>query len=203
MENKVTRIDSCRLPTKYGEFQMIGFLDKNKQQEHIALVLGDIANSPDTVLVRIHSECMTGDSFHSLRCDCGAQLAEAMQKIQAAKKGIIIYLRQEGRGIGLLNKIKAYHLQDDGMDTVEANLALGLPVDCRDFSIAADILKQLNVKNINLMTNNPEKINILKQAGINIEERLPIFAGVCRENENYLKTKINKMGHLTVSGNLK
>ncbi len=184
----------CRLPTEYGEFEMQGF-DCGDGKEHIVLSIGDIADGKP-VLVRIHSECLTGDAFHSKRCDCGAQLQSAMQIIQNEKRGLIIYLRQEGRGIGLFNKINAYHLQDQGMDTVEANLALGFPADARDFTIASQILNQMQVASVRLLTNNPDKIETLKQAGIKSIERIPLSVGICEDNRNYIATKANKMGHL-------
>ncbi|MBR7059636.1 MAG: GTP cyclohydrolase II [Neisseriaceae bacterium] len=184
----------CRLPTEYGEFEMQGF-DCGDGKEHIVLSIGDIADGKP-VLVRIHSECLTGDAFHSKRCDCGAQLQSAMQIIQNEKRGLIIYLRQEGRGIGLFNKINAYHLQDQGMDTVEANLALGFPADARDFTIASQILNQMQVASVRLLTNNPDKIETLKQAGIKSIERVPLSVGICEDNRNYIATKANKMGHL-------
>ena len=174
----------CRLPTEYGEFEMQGF-DCGDGKEHIALSIGDIADG-NPVLVRIHSK----------RCDCGAQLKAAMQIIQNEKRGLIIYLRQEGRGIGLFNKINAYHLQDQGMDTVEANLALGFPADARDFTIASKILNHMQVASIRLLTNNPDKIETLKQTGIKSIERVPLSVGFCEDNRNYLATKANKMGHL-------
>lgn len=190
----IQHIATCQLPTQFGTFTMLGFLDKHGK-EHTALTLGDIENQ-ESVLVRVHSECLTGDALFSQRCDCGAQLAASMQRIQQEGCGVIVYLRQEGRGIGLINKIKAYHLQDMGMDTVEANIALGLPVDNRDFTIARDILNHLQVQKIRLMTNNPEKIRILTQAGITITERIPLQVGIQACNRHYLQTKVQKLGHL-------
>ncbi|MDO4879301.1 MAG: GTP cyclohydrolase II [Neisseria sp.] len=185
---------SCRLPTEWGVFTLHGFEDDNGQ-EHLALTMGDFSDG-GPVLTRIHSECLTGDALSSLKCDCGPQLRAAMRAIRNEGRGVIVYLRQEGRGIGLINKIRAYRLQDQGMDTVEANLALGLPVDARDFRAAQDILDYLDIKQIRLLTNNPEKIASLQQAGINVTERLPLHVGENTENEHYLHIKAEKLGHL-------
>ncbi len=195
MDNPIKHISSCRLPTQYGVFQLHGFEDSRTGQEHIALVLGDILNE-EIVLSRIHSECLTGDALFSKKCDCGAQLEAAMSAIQQAGAGVIVYLRQEGRGIGLINKIRAYALQDKGMDTVEANLALGLPIDARDFTIAKYIYDNLGVQAIKLLTNNPDKIQTLRDNGINVVERLPLQVGQNPENRHYLHTKAEKLHHL-------
>lgn len=193
-ELNIDEIASASLPTKYGEFKIIGYKDIYSSDEHVALVYGDI--SRDDVLVRIHSECLTGDVFNSLKCDCGNQLNQSMEKIQQNGSGIIIYLRQEGRGIGLLNKIKAYQLQDKGYDTVEANLLLGFDEDLRDFYFAAQILKKLEVKNIKLISNNPEKFKQLQDYGINVKERISIKEDINNFNKKYLQTKKEKMGHI-------
>lgn len=194
-ENPIKHITSCRLPTEYGVFHMHGFEDSRTQQEHIALVMGNIA-SDAPVLSRIHSECLTGDALFSQKCDCGPQLEAAMKAIQMEGRGVIVYLRQEGRGIGLINKIRAYALQDQGMDTVEANLALGLPIDARDFSIAKYIYDHLGVQKIKLLTNNPEKVQTMMDCGINVAERLPLHVGINPENQNYLDTKAEKLQHM-------
>ena len=173
---------------------MHGFEDVRNRQEHIALTVGDISTGED-ILGRIHSECLTGDALFSRRCDCGPQLEAAMKTVQQAGKGVIVYLRQEGRGIGLLNKIRAYKLQDEGLDTVEANLALGLPIDARDFTLAKYILDYLKVQSIQLMTNNPQKVDTLKALGINVTNRVPLHVGLNPENQHYLQTKMEKMGH--------
>ena len=206
MNNPVQHITSCRLPTAFGVFQMHGFIDSRTQQEHTALVLGDVANE-NPVLSRIHSECLTGDALFSQKCDCGAQLKAAMQAIAQEGCGVIVYLRQEGRGIGLINKIRAYALQDQGLDTVEANLALGLPVDARDFSIAKHIYEHLGVNSVKLLTNNPQKIKTLTDCGINVVARVPLNVGINPENQAYLQTKAQKLNHLIekeqLSGSLK
>lgn len=195
MNNPIKHITSCRLPTEFGVFQMHGFIDTRTNQEHTALVLGNVAQvSP--VLSRVHSECLTGDALFSQKCDCGAQLEAAMHAIQEEGCGVIVYLRQEGRGIGLINKIRAYALQDQGLDTVEANLALGLPVDARDFSIAKYIYDHLGVNSIKLLTNNPNKIQTLTDCGINIVARVALNVGVNPENQAYLHTKASKLNHL-------
>lgn len=194
-DNLIERVSTCTLPTKYGEFSMIGFRDLINSKEHIALVMGDISKNTPT-LVRVHSECLTGDVFHSLRCDCGEQLDQAMKNISENKSGIIVYMKQEGRGIGLMNKIKAYDLQDSGMDTVEANLALGFPEDMREYTIGAQILKSLGVTKINLMTNNPKKLKGLSGYGLEIVKRVPIQMNHNERNENYLKIKKEKLGHI-------
>ncbi len=187
-------ITSANLPTKFGLFKMYGFLDQRDEKEHIAMVYGDVAHKHE-VTTRIHSECMTGDIFGSLKCDCGDQLFKALKKISCEKHGVILYLRQEGRGIGLLNKIKAYHLQDQGYDTLEANLQLGFPADNRTYDIAAEIIKYLKIKSINLLTNNPEKIIQLKNAGIRIKKRIEHATKPNKYNVHYLTTKNIKFGH--------
>lgn len=184
---------SCRLPTEWGVFTMYGF-EEPGGQEHTALVMGDLGDG-EAVLARVHSECLTGDALFSQKCDCGPQLQAAMQAVQKEGRGVIVYLRQEGRGIGLINKIRAYHLQDEGMDTVEANLALGLPVDARDFTLARDVFAHLGVKSVRLLTNNPDKLAVLENAGIHIVERVPLHVGENVENEQYLNTKAEKLGH--------
>ena len=194
MNKKIKYIASCRLPTEWGVFTMHGF-EEADGQEHIALSMGDFSDGLP-VLSRIHSECLTGDALFSQKCDCGPQLKAAMQAVQKEGRGIIVYLRQEGRGIGLINKIRAYRLQDQGLDTVEANLKLGLPVDARDFSLAKHIYDHLGVHEIKLLTNNPEKIQTLKDAGINVVERIPLHVGENAENERYLHTKADKLGHM-------
>ena len=186
-------IASCRMPTEWGVFSLHGFEEANGQ-EHVALVMGDIADG-EPVLARIHSECLTGDALFSQKCDCGPQLQAAMQAVNQAERGMILYLRQEGRGIGLINKIRAYQLQDQGLDTVEANLALGLPVDARDFTLAQAMLQHFGVKQVRLLTNNPEKVETLRLNGIDVVERVPLQVGENIENEHYLQTKANKLGH--------
>ncbi|WP_297957622.1 GTP cyclohydrolase II [uncultured Neisseria sp.] len=193
MNKKIKYIASCRLPTEWGVFTMHGF-EEADGQEHIALSMGDFSDGLP-VLSRIHSECLTGDALFSQKCDCGPQLKAAIQAVQKEGRGIIVYLRQEGRGIGLINKIRAYRLQDQGLDTVEANLKLGLPVDARDFSLAKHIYDHLGVHEIKLLTNNPEKVSTLQQAGISIVERIPLQVGENSENERYLHTKAEKLGH--------
>ena len=185
----------AEMPTKYGIFKAYGYVNKINGEHHVALVKGDVTDG-SPVLCRVHSECLTGDAFGSLRCDCGEQLAEAMRRIEKAGKGVLLYLRQEGRGIGLINKLRAYHLQDGGMDTVEANLALGFKADLRDYGIGAEILADLGVKKMILMTNNPLKLKGLEGYGLEIVGREPIEMTCNEKNEFYMYTKYKKMGHL-------
>ena len=187
-------IETCRLPTPFAIFSMHGFEDTETGQEHVALTLGDISDG-EPVLARTHSECLTGDALFSMRCDCGYQLNEALKSIAKEGRGILLYLRQEGRGIGLLNKIRAYHLQDLGADTVEANERLGFAADLRDYSMCQGILSHLNVTKLKLMTNNPRKVKALNEFGVDIVERVPLQVGENPHNEGYLATKADKLGH--------
>ena len=191
----------ARLPTERGEFRIRVFNDSETGMEHVALTLGEMGG-PDPVLLRVHSECLTGDAFGSLRCDCGPQLDAAMSLIQEVGWGCILYLRQEGRGIGLHAKIQAYNLQDQGADTVEANLLLGHPADARDYRVASEILGLIGIESVCLLTNNPDKIGQLVSYGINIEQRMPLVAGVGDENREYLAIKVDKMGHDIASEDL-
>lgn len=192
---QLKKITEATLPTSWGNFLMVGFEELLNGQEHIALIFGNI-NSTDPILARIHSECLTGDALFSLRCDCGFQLKEAFNAISKEQNGILLYHRQEGRNIGLLNKIRAYALQDKGYDTVEANKHLGFAADERNFTICADMFKLLGINRIKLLTNNPFKVKILSNAGIKIIERVPLVVGRNSNNEHYLNTKAAKMGHL-------
>lgn len=188
-------VASSSLPTRWGEFKMHGFVIPETKQEHVALTMGEWDQN-EPVLGRIHSECLTGDALFSQRCDCGYQLEAAMRQISETGKGFILYLRQEGRGIGLLNKIKAYALQDKGMDTVQANLELGFPADMRDFSICSPMLEHLGIKHVRLMTNNPEKLKAMRDAGVDVVERVALQVGDNPHNHFYLQTKAKRMGHL-------
>ena len=188
-------IESSKLPTRWGTFDIHGFEDPFKGKEHIAITMGDCA-ADKPLLIRIHSECLTGDALGSMRCDFGEQLQEAMKRISELGRGAILYLRQEGRGIGLVNKIRAYNLQDQGADTVEANERLGFGADMRDYSICAPMLSHLGAKQVKLMTNNPRKINALKDLGIDVVEREPIQADANPHNSQYLSTKAGKLGHM-------
>lgn len=194
-EMLVKRVSEAEMPTKYGYFKSYGYVNKINGEHHVALVKGDVSTD-EPVLCRVHSECLTGDAFGSLRCDCGDQLAEALRRIEREGRGILLYLRQEGRGIGLINKLRAYQLQDGGMDTVEANLALGFKADLRDYGIGAEILADLGVKKMTLMTNNPLKITGLTGYGLEIVGREPIEMTCNEKNEFYMYTKYKKMGHI-------
>lgn len=192
---RIKFIAEARLPSAWGEFTIHGFEDMVTGKEHVVLSMGDLSTD-EPVLARVHSECLTGDALFSLRCDCGPQLQFAMQKIAEQGRGMILYLRQEGRGIGLLNKIKAYSLQDQGADTVEANVKLGFEPDGREYDICKPMLEHFGVKSLRLMTNNPRKVDALKALGIDVVERLPIETGQNTHNESYLAVKMNKLGHL-------
>jgi len=202
-EKLIERILETKLPTKYAEFHLIMYEDTITRDHHLALVLGDVNNGKD-ILVRVHSQCLTGDVFHSLRCDCGDQMVAALKLIAQEKKGVFLYMRQEGRGIGLVNKLKAYKLQDEGLDTVDANKALGFDADLRDYGIGAQILCDLGLSSVRLLTNNPKKIIGLEGYGLKVTKQIPIFI-VHRQNVMYLKTKREKLGHLipeSVLGNV-
>ena len=191
----------AHLPTEHGNFRIRVFHEEETGLDHVALLLGDMGG-PDPVLVRVHSECLTGDAFGSLRCDCGPQLQTALKMIQDVGWGCLVYLRQEGRGIGLHAKIQAYNLQDRGVDTLDANLMLGHPADARDYGIASEILDSLEIEKVNLMTNNPDKVEQLSEYGINVVERMAIVAGVGEGNLHYLSTKATRMGHQISKDNL-
>ncbi len=191
----VTFVASAALPTQWGQFTIYGFEDKSNGKEHVALALGEIEQD-EPLLCRIHSECLTGDCLFSLRCDCGPQLQAAMEAIGKEGRGLILYLRQEGRGIGLLNKIKAYSLQDSGADTVEANVQLGFEPDSREYQICKPMLDYFHIKSVRIMTNNPRKVDALKDMGIDIAEIVPIHTEANPHNESYLSVKVNKMGHI-------
>jgi GTP cyclohydrolase II len=190
----IKRNVSARLPVTHGEFRLVLYTNNIDNKEHLALVMGDISDG-EPVLARIHSECFTGDVLGSQRCDCGEQLDLAMQKIASEGRGVIIYLRQEGRGIGLAEKLRAYNLQDNGLDTIDANLALGHAVDDRDYTIAVAMLRELGVNQVRLMTNNPAKIQELEQQGIVVVERIALASTVYRDNYAYLMTKAQRMNH--------
>lgn len=193
--NYVHFVDSAKLPTQWGTFRMYGFVEQATGKEHLALVYGELKNG-EPPLIRLHSECLTGDALFSARCDCGFQLSRAMENIVKAGSGVLFYLRQEGRGIGLINKIRAYHLQDEGADTVEANEALGFAADMRDYSFCKGMLNFLNIESVKLMTNNPRKMKALQSAGINVSERVALQEGNNPHNHGYLKTKASKLGHM-------
>ncbi len=193
-EKLVERVVSTNLPTAYGEFSAVGYRSLIDEKHHVAMVKGDVAGVED-VLVRVHSECLTGDVFHSLRCDCGEQLAAALAQIEREGQGVLLYLSQEGRGIGLLNKLRAYKLQEDGLDTVQANIELGLPVDLRDYGIGAQILGDLGLSSIRILTNNPKKIVGLEGYGLSVTEQVPIEAVPNPHNEAYLRAKRELLGH--------
>jgi 3,4-dihydroxy 2-butanone 4-phosphate synthase / GTP cyclohydrolase II len=193
-EKLVERIVSTKLPTKFGEFTAVGYRSLVDQKHHVAMVKGDVAGAED-VLVRVHSECLTGDVFHSLRCDCGEQLEAALAMIEQEGQGVLLYLSQEGRGIGLLNKLRAYRLQEDGLDTVDANLKLGLPADLRDYGIGAQILVDLGLSSIRILTNNPKKIHGLEGYGLSVADQVPIQSVPNPHNEAYLKAKRERLGH--------
>ncbi len=188
-------VAKTRLPTKYGDFEAHAYINLLNGEHHIALVKGDVASGED-VLVRVHSECLTGDAFGSLRCDCGDQLAQALCAIQEEGRGVVLYMRQEGRGIGLVNKLRAYELQDEGMDTLDANIALGFRADEREYYIGAQILEDLGIHTIRLLTNNPDKMYQLSDFGLKIVERVPITTPVTEYDRGYLETKRSRMGHL-------
>jgi 3,4-dihydroxy 2-butanone 4-phosphate synthase/GTP cyclohydrolase II len=194
-ERLVHRVAEAGLPTEFGEFRVVAYTNDVDRREHVALVKGEVAGQED-VLVRMHSECLTGDVFHSQRCDCGQQLHTALRHIQREGRGVLVYMKQEGRGIGLLNKIRAYQLQEKGMDTVEANEMLGFPADLRDYGIGVQVLLDLGIKSMRLMTNNPKKIIGLQGYGLSVTEQVPIAVKPNRHNWSYLKAKRDKLGHL-------
>jgi len=193
-EKLVERVVDTALPTAFGDFSAVGYRSLVDDKHHVAMVKGEVAGAED-VLVRVHSECLTGDVFHSMRCDCGEQLEAALAMIEREGRGVLLYLSQEGRGIGLLNKLKAYKLQEDGLDTVEANLKLGLPADLRDYGIGAQILVDLGLSSIRILTNNPKKIHGLEGYGLSVAEQVPIEAVPNPHNEEYLRAKRDKLGH--------
>lgn len=187
-------VSTAKLPTRWGQFKIHGFVEVATQQEHVALTYGEW-HSDDVVSIRIHSECLTGDALFSTRCDCGFQLENALKNVVQEGQGVILYLRQEGRGIGLLNKIRAYHLQDQGFDTVEANEHLGFDADLREYDICKVMLRELQINKVRLMTNNPKKIKALSSLGIKVVERIPIDQGITNDNRYYIQTKTRKLGH--------
>ena len=189
----IQKIAEAKLPTHWGEFKVIAFEDKKLNEEHLLLYMGELQNDS---LLRIHSQCLTGDTLYSLKCDCGSQLAMALQRISEEGVGMIIYMAQEGRGIGLVNKIRAYELQDKGMNTVEANEALGFAADERDYSYCKEILSAVNISSVRLMTNNPRKIKGLEDVDIKVSERVSIEIEPNKHNEDYLKVKADKLGHM-------
>ncbi len=199
IELTVQRQVATRIPTRYGIFQLMLFTNSHDRKEHLALIMGEVRDR-ENVNVRVHSECFTGDVLGSLRCDCGEQLDRAMQLIAQAGQGVILYLRQEGRGIGLLDKLRAYNLQDEGLDTVEANLRLGHQPDERDYTVAALMIKDLGIRSVNLITNNPKKIDELRRLGVVVHYRTPIEVTPHPENLRYLRTKAVRMDHLLQLG---